>query len=213
MPETEDAGGDPGVLRPLVFHRTSCASRRIGYVRRLVEIDALESSWSKEELGCDQVFEDDLNHGSSEMPGLVEAMRQLRRGDTLVIRKLRHLGFSTKSIVQVLEHLDRNGVQLCSMHDGIEDGSQMASAITRVGAVFAEMQRELKRERTRLGQRAASAAGRLKGARRTISPKMLSVVRHLMTDTDLTMTQIAQTMGTTRNTLYRSLKRSAPEQT
>jgi len=79
----------------------------------------------------------------------------------------------------------------------------------QIGAVFAEMERNLIRERTRAGLSAARARGRLGGRKPKMSSADLDTARRLMKDETLSMAEIAARIGIGRTTLYRALNRAA----
>lgn len=84
----------------------------------------------------------------------------------------------------------------------------MGKAMLQIGAVFADMERNLLRERTKAGLAAARARGRLGGRKPRLSADGLDTARRLMTDPMLTMEEIATRLGVGRTTLYRALGRA-----
>ena len=100
-------------------------------------------------------------------------------------------------------------MKLRSLQDGIDPSTSMGKAMLQIGAVFAEMERNLIRERTRAGLSAARARGRLGGRKPKLSAADLDTVRRLMKDERLTMAEIAARIGVGRTTLYRTLDRAA----
>jgi DNA invertase Pin-like site-specific DNA recombinase len=186
------------------------ASLLIGYARVSTEDQKLDLQ--KDALlsaGCDRIFEDRASGARIERPGLREALSHLRRGDTLVVWKLDRLGRTTHQLVGLLEQFEQDGVKLRSLQDGIDPSTSMGKAMLQIGAVFAEMERNLIRERTRAGLAAARARGRLGGRKPKIGKDAIDTARRLMKDPDLTMSAIAQRLGVNRVTLYRTLEREA----
>ncbi len=84
----------------------------------------------------------------------------------------------------------------------------MGKAMLQIGAVFAEMERNLLRERTKAGSTAARARGRLGGRKPSLSADGLDTARRLMAYPMLTMKEIASRLGVGRTTLYRALGRA-----
>jgi DNA invertase Pin-like site-specific DNA recombinase len=185
------------------------AGHQIGYARvstddqRLdLQRDALEAA------GCQKIFEDRASGARSERPGLTQALSHLRSGDTLVVWKLDRLGRTTHQLVGLLEQFEREGVKLRSLQDGIDPSTSMGKAMLQIGAVFAEMERNLIRERTRAGLSAARARGRLGGRKPKLAAADVDTARRLMKDERLTMAEIASRIGVGRTTLYRTLGRA-----
>ena len=127
----------------------------------------------------------------------------------MVVWKLDRLGRTTHQLVGLLEQFEQDGVKLRSLQDGIDPSTSMGKAMLQIGAVFAEMERNLIRERTRAGLAAARARGRLGGRKPKIGKDAVDTARRLMKDPDLTMSEIAQRLGVNRVTLYRTLEREA----
>ena len=194
--------------------RAAAASRpaghQIGYARVSTEDQRLDlQKDALKAAGCRKVFEDRASGARSERPGLTQALSHLRPGDTLVVWKLDRLGRTTHQLVGLLEQFERDGVKLRSIQDGIDPSTSMGKAMLQIGAVFAEMERNLIRERTRAGLSAARARGRLGGRKPKLSAADLDTVRRLMKDERLTMAEIAARIGVGRTTLYRTLERAA----
>ena len=57
--------------------------------------------------------------------------------------------------MNLLEQFECDGIRLGSLQDGIDPTSVMGKAMLQIGAVFAEMERNLLQERTRAGLAAA----------------------------------------------------------
>lgn len=182
----------------------------IGYARVSTEDQRLDLQLDALALaGCHRTFEDRASGARAERPGLAAALSHLRRGDTLIVWRLDRLGRTTHQLVGLLEQFERDGVRLHSLQDGIDPASVMGRAMLQIGAVFAEMERNLLRERTRAGLAAARARGRLGGRRPHLSADRLDTARRLMADPMLSMTEVAARVGVGRTTLYRALGRAA----
>jgi DNA invertase Pin-like site-specific DNA recombinase len=181
----------------------------IGYARVSTEDQKLDLQRDAlARLGCHRVFEDRASGARVDRPGLGAALSHLRRGDTLVVWRLDRLGRTTHQLVNLLEQFERDGIRLRSLQDGIDPSSVMGKAMLQIGAVFAEMERNLLRERTKAGLAAARARGRLGGRKPRLSPEGLDTARRLMADPILTMAEIATRLGIGRTTLYRALGRA-----
>jgi len=181
----------------------------IGYARVSTEDQKLDLQRDAlARAGCDRTFEDRASGARADRPGLADALSHLRRGDTLVVWRLDRLGRTTHQLVGLLEQFERAGVRLLSLQDGIDPSSVMGKAMLQIGAVFAEMERNLLRERTKAGLAAARARGRLGGRKPRLSAEGLDTARRLMADPMLTMHEVATRVGVSRTTLYRALGRA-----
>src|SRR3954462_436134 len=194
------SAGDTAAAGPLVigYARVSTEDQRLDLQR-----DALAAA------GCHRTFEDPASGARAARPGLAAALSHLRRGDTLVVWRLDRLGRTTHQLVGLLERFEREGIRLRSLQDGIDPSSVMGRAMLQIGAVFAEMERNLLRERTRAGLAAARARGRRGGGKPRLSADGLDTARRLMADPTLSMEEVASRVGVGRTTLYRALGRGA----
>ena len=120
------------------------------------------------------------------------------------------LGFgrTTHKLINLLEKFELDGIRLRSLQDAINPASVMGKAMLQIGSVFAEMERNLLRERTKAGLVAARARGRLGGRKPRLSTDGLGIARRLMADPLLTMEEMASRLGVGQTTLYRALGRS-----
>jgi len=66
--------------------------------------------------------------------------------------RLDRLGRTTHQLVNLLEQFERESIRLRSLQDGIDPASVMGRTMLQIGAVFAEMERNLLRERTKAGR-------------------------------------------------------------
>ncbi len=190
----------------------AAAGLLIGYARVSTEDQRLDLQRDAlAAAGCHRTFEDRASGTRADRPGLAAALSHLRRGDTLVVWRLDRLGRTTHQLVGLLERFEQDDVRLYSLQDGIDPSSVMGRAMLQIGAVFAEMERNLLRERTRAGLAAARVRRRQGGRKPRLSADGLDTARRLMADPMLSMEEVASRVGVGRTTLYRALGRaSAP---
>jgi DNA invertase Pin-like site-specific DNA recombinase len=199
-----------GTKKRALSRQASASGHQIGYARVSTDDQRLDLQQDAlKRAGCDRIFEDRASGARSNRPGLTQALSHLRPGDTLVVWRLDRLGRTTHQLVGLLEQFEREGVKLRSLQDGINPSTSMGKAMLQIGAVFAEMERNLIRERTRAGLSAARARGRLGGRKPRMTVADLDTARRLMADETLSMAEIASRLGVGRTTLYRALDRAA----
>ena len=202
------------VVAPLAGDATPAGPLLVGYARVSTEDQRLDLQCDAFALaGCHRAFEDRASGVRADRPGLAAALSHLRRGDTLVVWRLDRLGRTTHQLVSLLERFERDGIRLRSLQDGIDPASVLGRAMLQIGAVFAEMERNLLRERTRAGLAAARARGRRGGRKPRLSVDGLDTARRLMADPMLSMEEIASRIGVGRTTLYRALGRASTART
>ena len=152
--------------------------------------------------GCEKVFEDKVSGTRAERPGLTKALELMRTGDTLVVWKLDRLGRSVKHLVDLVAGLQKQGVQFKSLTDAIDTGTPSGRFFFHVMASLAEMERELKVERTRAGLEMARQLGRKGGRKRLMTDSKILSAKKLLAN-GVPPRDVAKNLGVSVPTLYR----------
>jgi DNA invertase Pin-like site-specific DNA recombinase len=188
-------------------NRLKESNMKIGYMRVSTNdqrTDLQEDALKKE--GCDQLFSDIASGAKTDRPGLEEALSYLRKGDTLVVWKLDRLGRSLKHLIEVVNLLDDRGIYFKSIQESIDTSTSGGKLIFHVFGALAEFERDIIRERTMAGLKAARARGRKGGRPKLMDDKMISMAKMLMADHSNSVKDVCETLGVSRSTLYRNLK-------
>ena len=178
---------------------------RIGYARVSTreqntdgQLDALRAA------GCERVYVDKASGKLARRPEWDRCREQLRRGDALVVTKLDRMGRSVRHLIEVVGALDRQGVELVVLAQGIDTTSPGGRLLFHVLAAMAEFVGDLISENTQEGLAAARVRGRVGGRPSVMTAAKLRVARQML-DGGSTVTEIAATIGVGRATLYRHL--------
>ena len=135
---------------------------------------------------------------------LTDARR--RRFDTLVVWKLDRLGRSLSHLVAILDDLTSRGVQFRAITQGIETGTSTGRLVSHILGALAEFERELIKERTREGIKAAKGRGQKMGRRYAMNQEQIRQARRLM-DEGNSASYVSGIFKISRATLFNSLKR------
>ncbi len=179
----------------------------IGYAR--VSTDDQNLDLQRDALnqaGCDQIFEDQLSGAKAERPGLHEALRYARSGDTLVVWRLDRLSRSLKDLIEMVILLESDGVGLKSLQEAIDTTSSSGKLIFHIFGALAEFERNLIRERTQAGLQAARARGRKGGRPKALNTDKQALAVKLYDEKKHTVGQICQIMGISKPTLYKYIE-------
>lgn len=105
----------------------------------------------------------------------------MRRGDTLVVWKLDRLGRTLAGVLEMIEQLNRDGINLVSLTEQFDTTTPMGRAFLQIALVFAELERNMISERTKAGMAAAKAEGKTFGRKRSILdfPKRVAKLQEL----------------------------------
>lgn len=153
--------------------------------------------------GCEKIFQDTASGAKSERAGLAEAVEFARAGDTLVVWKLDRLGRSLKHLIETINQLHEKGVGFASLQENIDTTTSGGKLIFHVFGALAEFERELIRERTQAGLRAARARGRKGGRKEKLSPKQVEMAKAMVADPNISINAICETLKISKPTLYR----------
>jgi len=176
----------------------------VGYARVSTEEQNLDMQLDAlKQTGCEKFFQDEMSGAKSERPGLSAAVAFVRPGDTLVVWRLDRLGRSLKDLIQRVEQLKQGGVEFRSLHENIATASPSGKLQFHIFSALAEFERDLIRERTLAGLKAARARGRLGGRRRSMTPEKVKLASRLMQDPAVSVNEICRTLRVSRATLYR----------
>ncbi len=113
--------------------------------------------------GCDLVIEEKAS-GAKTRPRLELLLKRLQAGDTLVVHKIDRLARSMLHFVAVFENLRIRKIHFQSLTENIDTTSPQGRAFVHILAAFAELERDMIRERCYAGQLAAMARGQKWGA-------------------------------------------------
>ena len=162
-----------------------------------LQTDALKSE------GCERVFTDRLSGATAGRPGLQQAMDYAREGDVLVVWRLDRFGRSLKDLIAKVETLKDKGVQFKSLKENLDTTSSAGRLQFHIFGALAEFERDLNRERTMAGLRAARARGRTGGRPRALSEEDLPELQALMRDPEVPVRRICERFEISKATLYR----------
>ncbi|MGD9851197.1 MAG: recombinase family protein [Nitrospirales bacterium] len=115
---------------------------------------------------CKQIVSDKgVTGNSTQRDGLDRAIKQLKKGNVLVVWKLDRLGRSLRHLIETVETLRKKGVGFQSLSDGISTTTPGGQLVFHIMGTLAEFERSLIIERTKAGLAAAKRRGKYPGRR------------------------------------------------
>jgi DNA invertase Pin-like site-specific DNA recombinase len=179
---------------------------RIGYARVSTEDQTLDlQKDALKRAKCREVYEEQATGKNTTRPQLEGCLKSLREGDTLVVWRLDRLGRNLADLVRLVAELEQRKINFESLTEKIETKSPAGRLVFHVFAALAEFERNLIRERTFAGLKAARARGRKGGRPSKLSPKEVKTIRALLKTADIPVAEIAARFGIARSTLYRAI--------
>lgn len=181
----------------------------VGYARVSTDDQNLEFQRDAlEELGCKEVFEDHQSGAKASRPGLDKALEYVREGDMLVVWRLDRLSRSLKDLISLVAKLEQAGIGLKSIHESIDTTSSSGKLIFHIFGALAEFERNLIRERTQAGLKAARARGRKGGRPNALSEEKQAIAVGLYDEQRHSIDEICDVMGVSKPTLYKYIDKA-----
>ena len=96
-------------------------------------------------------------------PVLVQLLREIRPGETLVVVRFDRLARSVAHLLAVIEQLEAGGAHFRSLRDPVDTSTPQGMSSLQVLGAVAQLERALIAERTKAGWLAARHWGRVGG--------------------------------------------------
>lgn len=154
--------------------------------------------------GVEKIFTDTMSGARDDRPGLAALRAYVRRGDVVVVWRLDRLGRSMVQVLQTIEDLRKEGVELRSIHDGIDSTTSTGRMMIGILASLAEYERELIRERASAAREAAAARGKATGRPKALTADQARQLRTLHAGGE-SVADLCRSFKISRATAYRVL--------
>lgn len=167
-----------------------------------LQLDALRKAGVEPE----NIFTDRISGAKSDRPGLSMMIRALRREDQLIVWSLDRLGRNLRHLINLIQELEDKGVSLKILSGqgaGIDTSTPVGKMIFQIFGVLAEFEREMIRERTIAGIRAARSRGKNGGRRYVLTKSKVRMAEAAMAKKETVVGELCRELGVTRATLYR----------
>jgi len=179
---------------------------QVGYARvstpdqsLAVQLEALQQH------GCTKIFQEVASGTQADRQGLTAALDYVRPGDTLVVWRLDRLGRSLGQLIGLMHTLHQQQIGFQSVVEVIDTTTAMGQFFFQITGAFAELERNLMRERTLAGLASARRRGRRGGRRKAIDPKTFAMALQLYEARTHSVQRICTRLGIARRTFYREL--------
>ncbi len=167
------------------------------------QVEALQAA------GCEKIFREIASGAKNDRAVLKQALDYLRDGeDTLVSYKLDRIARSLPHLIDIMATLNSRDIAFQSLTEEINTGSAGGKLLFHIMGAIAEFERDLIRERTSAGLKAARKAGRIGGRPPVMDDHKLNAARSLLA-AGTPVKDVATTIGVSVPTLYRWLPGSS----
>jgi DNA invertase Pin-like site-specific DNA recombinase len=120
--------------------------------------------------GCTDIYKENASGARWDRPQLQRLLKRIGDDDVLVVWKLDRLSRSLSDLLHILKKLDDAGAGFRSLTENIDTTTAAGRMMMHMLGCFAEFERAMLRERTKIGLARARAAGRHGGANSKLSP-------------------------------------------
>lgn len=187
-----------GIIAMLVgYARTSTVDQIAGFEAQLSVL---------KKLGCEEVFSEQVS-SVAQRAELDNALKFVRKGDTLVVTKLDRLARSTQHLLKVVDELEGKEVGLRVLDFAgteVDTKSPAGKMMLTMFAAMAQFEREMMLERQRLGIERAKREKKYKG--RASVPKVKVEQVLALKAQGVKPADIAKQVSLGRSTVYRLLQ-------
>ena len=112
-----------------------------------------------------------------------------------------------KHLIEVVILLNEREIYFKSLQESIDTSTSGGKLIFHVFGALAEFERDIIRERTKAGLDSARARGRVGGRPKKLDDKKVALAKSMMADHSNSISDICDTLGVSKATLYRYLKK------
>lgn len=181
----------------------------IGYARVSTEeqtLDLQHDALIRAGVLADDIYTDKVSGAKANRPGLALALKRLRENDTLIVWKMDRLGRDLEHLLKLAKDINELGASFKSLTEQIDiNAGPMGRLVFHIFAALAEFERNVTRERTHAGMRAAEARGRKGGRRHYVLPERLIEMKVAILAGELPK-HVAPRFGIKPRTLFNYIK-------
>ena len=181
---------------------------KIGYARVSTKDQNLNlQTDALEKAGCKKIYSEQVSGAKIDREKLDELIKQVHKGDIIVVWKLDRLGRSLRDLVNLISKFQDMDVGFKSLQDSIDTTTPTGKLTFHLFAALAEFERDIISERTKAGLKSARARGRLGGSPKGLSKQAQNKSRlaeSLYKEKELSIKEICDYLSISKPTLYRT---------
>ena len=154
------------------------------------------------------IYQDFASGKREDRPGLINCLKSLRKGDTLILWKLDRLGRDLHHLVSTVQDLAARDIGLkvlTGQGAAIDTTTPQGKFSFAIFAALAEFERDMIRERTLVGMASARARGRKGGRPYVMTTAKLRLAMASLGKPETKIAALCEELKVTKQTLYRHL--------
>jgi DNA invertase Pin-like site-specific DNA recombinase len=157
---------------------------------------------------CERIYRERASGGRWDRPELQRLLDQLRKGDVLVVWKLDRLSRSLRDVLTIMERLAEAKAGFRSLTEEIDTTTPAGRMMMQMVGSFAEFERAMLRERTKIGLETARREGRVGGRPPKLSRQQQTEIVRMISRGRKTAADAARLFGVHPATISRLLARA-----
>lgn len=165
-----------------------------------IQIDTLKAHH------CEKIYQETISGRSTDRPAFKKLMKDIQKGDTLVITKLDRLARSTQEALKVIKYLFENKITIDILNMGKIENTPTGRLIFTIFSAFADFERDLIVERTQEGKEIARNNPNFKDGR-PIKYSKQQIQHALSLLNTYSYNQVQEMTGISKSTLWRYKKK------
>jgi DNA invertase Pin-like site-specific DNA recombinase len=180
----------------------------VGYARVSTSDQTADNQIPKlREAGCEKIYKETASGGRWDRPELQACLQHLRKGDVLIVWKLDRLSRSLSDLLRILKKVDDEGAGFQSLTEHVDTTTSAGRLMMNMLGSFSQFERDMIRERTKLGLARARAAGRKGGGKHILSDKRQAEVIRQITSGEKTQADAARDERVSKATISRMMSK------
>jgi DNA invertase Pin-like site-specific DNA recombinase len=177
---------------------------KIGYRRVSSEGQNLD----RQDFVCDKMFEEKVSGAKRNREALAQMIEFARDGDEVIVWSIDRLARDLRDLQDIIQRLNDKGVSVSFLKEKLVFSGDADDAFARLQlqmmGAFAEFERNIIRQRQAEGIAKAKERGVYKGRKKSANDNR---IRKMKSDGH-GATEIAETLGVSRMTVYRALRQA-----
>lgn len=165
-----------------------------------IQIDTLKAHH------CEKIYQETISGRSTDPPAFKKLMKDIQKGDTLVITKLDRLARSTQEALKVIKYLFENQITIDILNMGKIENTPTGRLIFTIFSAFADFERDLIVECTQEGKEIARNNPNFKDGR-PIKYSKQQIQHALSLLNTYSYNQVQEMTGISKSTLWRYKKK------
>ncbi|WP_262694690.1 recombinase family protein [Kordiimonas aquimaris] len=192
-----------------LFPQINAPGRKVGYARVSTKDQKLRMQLEGlKAIGCKPIFKDHgISGAKGKRPGLDDALKFLKPGDSLVVFKLDRLGRSVLHLSDLLTRFNNEGIHFCSMSEGINTTTPSGKMVYHILSAVAEFHRDIIIENTLAGLEAAKASGKRLGPKYKLDIETIAHAHESVMQRGESISAVARRYRVSRSTITRGFER------